>query len=114
MFCDVFGYIAHNVGRKEENEDSAMAFKQEPGQSKDDSWLIFETKVVGAANNLHLDFAPFIFEQQQLNFLNSNDTDEEDAFQAKAPERAESNSIKINLYSCQKFGGNYAATMLQI
>ena len=66
-----------------------MTFKQEPGQSKNDSWMIFETKVVGAANNLHLDFAPFIFEQQQLNFLNANDTDEEDAFQAKAPERAE-------------------------
>ena len=91
---------------KKENEDSAMAFKQEPGQSKDDSWLIFETKVVDVANNLHLDFAPLIFEQQQLNFLNANDTDEEDAFQAKAPERAEWNSIKINLYSCQKFGGN--------
>ena len=69
-----------------------MAFKQEPGQSKDDACLIFETKVVDAANNLHLDFAPFIFEhqqQQQLNFLNANDTDEEDAFQAKAPERDE-------------------------
>jgi hypothetical protein len=38
----------------------------------------------------HPDFAPFIFEQQQqLTFLNSNDTDEEDAFQATAPERVE-------------------------
>jgi hypothetical protein len=50
-------------------------------------------------------------QQQQLNFLNANDTDEEHAFQAKAPE----NSIKINLCSCQRFGGqhcckqNYAA-----
>jgi hypothetical protein len=26
--------------KRKENEDSAMAFKQEPGQSKDDAWLI--------------------------------------------------------------------------
>ena len=76
--------------KKKDNEDRVVIFKQELGQSKDDAWLFYDTKVIGAANNLHPDFAPFIFEQQQqLNFLNSNGTDEEDAFQAKAPERAE-------------------------
>jgi hypothetical protein len=33
--------------------------------------------------------AAAVEQQQQLNFLNANDTDEEHAFQAKAPERAE-------------------------
>ena len=76
--------------KKKDNEDSVVIFKQEPGQSKDDAWLFYDAKVIGVANNLHPDFAPFIFEQQQqLTFLNSDGTDEEDAFQAKAPERAE-------------------------
>jgi len=39
--------------KKKENEDSVVTFKQAPGQSKDDAWLIYETKVTGAANNLH-------------------------------------------------------------
>ena len=40
-----------------------VIYKREPGQSKDDTWLIFETKVTDAANNLHSDHAPFIFDQ---------------------------------------------------
>ncbi len=47
-------------GRKKEFEDNVVIFKREPGQSKEDVWLIFETKVTGAANNLHSDHAPLI------------------------------------------------------
>ena len=39
--------------RKKEFEDNVVIYKQEQGQSKDDTWLSFETKVTGAANNLH-------------------------------------------------------------
>jgi len=49
--------------KKKDNEDSVVIFKQELGQSKDDAWLFYDAKVIGAANNLHPDHAPFIFEQ---------------------------------------------------
>ena len=49
--------------RKKEFEDNVVIYKQEQGQSKDDAWLNFETKVTGAANNLHSDHVPFIFDQ---------------------------------------------------
>ncbi len=62
--------------RKKEFEDSLVIFKQESGQSKDDTWLIFETKVTGVANNLYPEHAPFIFDQfddkEQDWSLNSN------------------------------------------
>ena len=48
---------------KKDNEDSVVIFKQEPGQSKDDAWMFFDAKVIGAANNLHPDHAPFILQQ---------------------------------------------------
>ena len=41
--------------KKKDNEDSVVIFKQEPGQSKDDAWLIYDTKVTDAENNLHPD-----------------------------------------------------------
>jgi len=50
-------------GKKKDNEDSVMIFKQEPGQSKDDAWLFFDVKVIGTANNLHPEHAPFILQQ---------------------------------------------------
>ncbi len=43
---------------KKDNEDSVVIFKQEPGQSKDDVCLIYDTKVTGVANNLHPEHAP--------------------------------------------------------
>ena len=49
--------------KKKDNEDSVVIFKQEPGQSKDDAWLFFDAKVIGAANNLHPEHAPFILQQ---------------------------------------------------
>ena len=49
--------------KKKDNEDSVVIFKQELGQSKDDAWLFYDAKVIGAANNLHPEYAPFIFEQ---------------------------------------------------
>ena len=49
--------------KKKDNEDSVVIFKQELGQSKDDAWLFYDVKVIGAANNLHPDHAPFIFQQ---------------------------------------------------
>ena len=62
--------------RKKEFEDSVVTFKQESGQSKDDVWLIFETKVTGVSNNLYPDHAPCIFDQfddkEQDWSLNSN------------------------------------------
>ena len=48
--------------KKKDNEDSVVIFKQEPGQSKDDAWMFFDAKVIGAANNLHPDHAPFILQ----------------------------------------------------
>ena len=49
--------------KKKDNEDSVVIFKQEPGQSKDDAWMFFDAKVIGAANNLHPDHAPFLLQQ---------------------------------------------------
>jgi hypothetical protein len=49
--------------KKKDNEDSVVIFKQEPGQSKDDVWLIYDTTVTGAASNLHPEHVPFIFQQ---------------------------------------------------
>ncbi len=45
------------------NEDSVVIFKQEPGQSKDDASLIYDTKVTETANNLHPEHTPFIFQE---------------------------------------------------
>ncbi len=49
--------------KKKDFEERVVIFKKEPGQSKENAWLYFDTKVTGAANNLHTDQAPFIFEQ---------------------------------------------------
>ncbi len=50
--------------RKKQFEDSVVIFKQEPGESKDDDWLIFWNEgPTGTANNLHFEHDPFIFEQ---------------------------------------------------
>ena len=48
--------------KKKDNEDSVVIFKQEQGQSKDDAWLFYDAKVIDAANNLHPEHAPFIFQ----------------------------------------------------
>jgi hypothetical protein len=49
--------------KKKDFEERVVIFKKEPSQSKENAWLYFDTKVTGAANNLHTDQSPFIFEQ---------------------------------------------------
>ena len=49
--------------KKKNNEDSVVIFKQEPGQSKDDASLIYDTKVTHTANNLNPEHTPFIFQE---------------------------------------------------
>jgi hypothetical protein len=49
--------------KKKDNGDSVGIFKQEPGPSKDDACLIYDTKVTSTANNLPPEHTPFIFQQ---------------------------------------------------
>ena len=62
LSVETFGCSAMSA-KKKDFEERVVIFKKESGQSKEDAWLYFDTKVTGAANNLHTDQAPFIFEQ---------------------------------------------------
>ena len=50
-------------GKKKDNEDSVVIFKQELGQSKDDAWLFYDVKIIVTTNNLHPEHTPIIFHQ---------------------------------------------------
>ena len=49
--------------RKESDDCMTMFKNNEQGQTNDDTWLYFATKVTGEANHLHPKQAPFIQEQ---------------------------------------------------